>query len=142
MKVTKRLSEYVAIKVESKIPITDTSYTVERDIRSLINSISEEFIDKISVLRDELLKEAEEKHPQLKQLTRRSFDDLRLYTVCGSDFENYYRDIERKERCKRKTIQERIVLRIELADEGLSLDDIDLIIEAEIAKSTMHSTES
>lgn len=141
MKVTKRLSDYIAVKVESKLPITNTACTTERDIRSLINSLSQEFVEKISVLRDEFLKEAEEKYPQLKHLLRRPFDDFRLYTVCGSDFAENYQELKRREQCERKAIQERIVLRIELADEGLSLDDIDLIIEAEIAKATPPSVE-
>lgn len=136
MKVTKRLSDYIAVKVESKFPITNT-YTAERDICNLISVLAKEFAKKVNVLRDEFLKEAEEKYPQLKCLTRNSFDGLYLYTVHGSNFEKYNRELERKEHYKRKTIQERIVLRLELSSEELSLDDIDLIIEAEIAKATL-----
>ena len=140
MKVTKRLSDYIAVKVEAKLPITNT-YAAERDICNLISVLAKEFAEKVNVLRDEFLKAAEEKYPQLKCLTRNSFDGLCLYTVHGSNFEKYNRDLERRERYKRKAIQERIVLRLELADAGLSLDDIDLIIEAEIAKVTPPSVE-
>ena len=140
MKVTKRLSDYVAVKVEAKLPITNT-YAAERDICNLTSILSKEFAEKVNVLRDEFLKEAEEEHPQLKYLTRNSFDGLCLYTVHGSNFEKYNRELERKEHYKRKATNERIVLRLELADEGVSLDDIDLIIEAEIAKATTPDVE-
>lgn len=141
MKVTKRLSDYIAIKVESKIPIMNNC-AIERDINSLMEALNKEFVEKVNILKDEFLKEAEEKYPQLKHLTRNSFDKFHLYHVYGSDFENNIRKLEREEHYKRRTVHERVLLRLELSSKELSLDDIDLIIEAEIAKVTLPSTES
>lgn len=141
MKASKRLSDYIAIKVDSKIPIISV-YETEQSINKLITVLNKEFAEEISALRDEFLKKAEEEHPQLKRLMRKSINEHYLYTVQGSDFEKYSRDLERKEHYKRMAVKERVLLRIELSSEELSLDDIDLIIEAEIAKVTSSSAES
>jgi len=105
----------------------------------LVGVLAKEFAEKVKVLRNDFLKEAEEKYPQLKYLKRSSSNEFALYSICGSDFEKYNRELEIKEYYKRSAVKERILLRIELSSEKLNLDDIDLIIEAEIAKATMPS---
>lgn len=110
------------------------SATEARRIESLINALEKEFRERLHELKFRFFEECEEIYPELKKLIRDKGYSTDLYSIYGSQFTEATREREREAYARRRCVQERIVLQMELSEENLSLDELDTIIATEIAK--------
>ena len=134
MKVLKRLSDYISVIVSNKIPVIDTR-AEEYRMKELIETLEKDFREEVYKLKLKFLDECEEKHPELKTLIRDADYSTDLYKTYGSVFAKNIQNAEKSSYMLRRTVQERVILQIELSDKDLTLDDVDTIIFAEIEKA-------
>ena len=131
MKVIKKLDDYISVKVSDKIQISDSNAEAQK-IRYILDSISEEFLEKVKQLKQSFFEDCEKRYPELKQLTRDTTCSSEMYKFYNTIFTQAISEREKHLYALRKIVHDRIVLQIELSEESLNLDDIDNIIYREI----------
>lgn len=133
MKISKKLSDYIHVKVQHKLTIPDT-YEKEREYVALAELVSNEISEKLSEDLRKHCEEAEKKHPILKDMTVREKIRCDVYTYSNSKANKLLHTTERAIAALRVEVVERIELRLELSND-LTLDEIDTVIEEELKKA-------
>lgn len=141
VKITKRLDDYILVRVSDKIPKVDIRVEENR-IKELVNIVEKEFREEVRNLKLKFLNECEEKYPELKTLIKDTGYSTDLYGVYGSVFARNVQNAEQSSYTLRRTVHERIVLQIELSGRDLTLDEIDTIIFEEIEKASNPSPDT
>ena len=133
MKISKKLSDYIGVKVRHRVAVPDT-YEKVKEYVALAEIVSNEISEKLSADLRRYCEEAEEKHPVLKDMTVREKIRCDVYTFSNSKADKLLHNAERAVASLRVEAIERIELRLELSND-LTLDEIDVIIEEELKKA-------